>query len=138
MKRATAPRTISRPAADEGGTPSGGGLPRLEVALDDVGHRLDHVVVHPRRLVVDAGGDGEQAAVLDALHDQARVGGQLAALLGDQAVAAVDGDGVEQADAAGQLGDQLGDRDGAGQHQVDPTGPGRDGDPDQAGRAGGA
>ena len=43
----------------QGGTTRGRGLPGLEVVLDDVGHRLDDVVVDPRRLVVDAGGHGD-------------------------------------------------------------------------------
>ena len=64
----------------EGGTASGRRRPRLEVALDHVGHRLDDVVVDPRRRLVDAGGDGEQPAVLDALDGQPGVGGELAAL----------------------------------------------------------
>ena len=38
------------PAAAERGTASGGRLPGLQVVLDDVGHRLDDVVVDPRRL----------------------------------------------------------------------------------------
>ena len=73
-------------------------LPRPELVLDDVRHRLDDVVVDAGRLVVDAGGDGQQPAVLDALHRQAGVGGQAPTLLRHQAVAAVDGGGVEQAD----------------------------------------
>ena len=116
---------------DQRRTTTVGRLPGLEVALDDVGHRLDDVVVDPRRAVVDAGGDGEVPAVLDALHDQAGVVGQRAALGGDDAVAAVDGGGVEQADAAGQLGQQLGDGHGAGQDEVDAAGAGGDGDPHQ-------
>ena len=113
-------------------TPSGRGLPRLELVLHHVGHRLDDVVVDARRLVVDAGGDRQQAAVLDALHREAGVVDQDPALLGHQAVAAVDGGGVEQADRAGQLGHQLGDGDRPRQHQIDTTGPRGDGHPDQA------
>ena len=113
-------------------TPSCRRLPRLELVLDDVGHRLDDVVVDARGLVVDAGGDGEEAAVLDALHRQAGVVDQDPALLGHQAVAAVDGGGVEQADRAGELGHELGDRDRARQHEIDPSRPRGDGHPDQA------
>ena len=107
-------------------------LPRLELVLHHVGHRLDDVVVDAGRLLVDPGGDGEQAAVLDALHRQTGVVGQDPALLGHQAVAAVDRGGVEQADRAGQLGHQLGDRDGARQHQIDAPGTRGDGHPDQS------
>ena len=113
-------------------TPSCRRLPRLELVLDDVGHRLDDVVVDTRGLVVDAGGDGQEAAVLDALHRQTGVVGQDPALLGHQAVAAVDGGGVEQADRAGELRHELGDRDRARQHQIDPSRSRGDGHPDQA------
>ena len=107
-------------------------LPRLELVLDHVGHRLDHVVVHAGRLVVDAGRDGQQSAVLDALHGESGVVDQDPALLRHQAVAAVDRGGVEEADGTGQLGDELGDRDRARQHQINPSRPRGDGHPDQA------
>ncbi len=123
--------------SDQGGTTPGGRLPRLEVALDDVGHRLDDVVVDPRRLVVDAGGDGQHDPVLDALHGEAGVGGELTALLRHQPVAAVDGRAVEQPDAPGQLGQQLGHRHRGRQHQVDPSRPRGDRDLHQPGGAGG-
>ena len=108
-------------AGAEGRTPTGRRLPRAELVLDHVGHRLDDVVVDARGLVVDAGGDGEQAAVLDALDGQAGVAGELASVLGDEAVAAVDGGRVQDADAARQLGDELGHRDGTGEDEVDPS-----------------
>ena len=120
----------------EGGTPPRRRLPGLEVSLDDVGHRLDDVVVDARHRVVDPGGHGDQPAVLDALDDQAGVTRERAALGGDEVVAAVDRRAVEQADAARQLGHQLGDRDGAGEHEVDAARARGDGDPDQARRAG--
>ena len=124
-----------QPGRDEGGTPAGRRRPRLQVALDDVGHRLDDVVVDPRRRLVDPGRDGEQAAVLDALGDQPGLRRELAALGGDHPVAAVDRGGVEQADAARQLGHELGQRHRAGQHEVHPAGAGGDADPHEPGRA---
>ena len=145
---ATPPRTLSpcmqqrqRTEAEQqggggqGGTTSGGRLPRAELVLDHVGHGLDDVVVDARRLVVDAGGHGEHAAVLDALDRQAGVVGQLAAVLGDEPVAAVDGGRVEEADAAGELGDQLGDGHGGRQHEIDAPRAGCDRDLDQTGSA---
>ena len=133
---ASAPRPRSRPPAAECGTTTGGGLPRLELVLDDVGHRLDDVVIDARGLVVDAGGDGQQAAVLDALDQQPRVVGEAATVLGDQPVAAVHGAGVEDADAACQLGDELGDRHRAGKDEVDATRTRRNGDADETGSDG--
>ena len=53
--------------------------------------------------------------------------GEVASVGGHQAVAAVDGGSVEKTDAARQLGEELGDRDGSGQHQVDATRAGGDG-----------
>jgi hypothetical protein len=44
-----------------------------------------------------------------------------ATVLGDKAVAAVDRAGIEDADAAGKLGNELGDGDCARQHEVDTT-----------------
>ena len=110
-------------------------LPRLELVLHDIGHRLDDVVVDARRLVVDAGGHREQAAVLDALHGQAGVVGQAAAFLGHQAITAVDRGGVEQADRARELGDQLRHGNRPGQHEIHATRSGGDGHPDQTGAA---
>jgi hypothetical protein len=114
-------------------TASGGGAPRLEVVLDDVGHRLDHVVVDARGGIVDARGDGEQPAVLDALEGEAGVEREPPAVGRADAVAAVHRGRVEQPDAASQLGEQLGDRDGAGKDEVHAPGPGRDGHPHQPG-----
>ena len=75
------------------------------------------------RLVTQEGRILVNNAVLDALHRQTGVVGQDPALLGHQAVAAVDGRGVEQADRAGELRHELGDRDRARQHQIDPSRP---------------
>ena len=116
----------------EGRTPARLGRPRLEVALDHVGHRLDDVVVDAGCRVGHAGGHGDDAAVLDALDGQPGVGGQLTTVDGDEAVAAVDRGGVEEPDAARELRHQLRDGHGAGQHQVDPARPGSDRDPDQS------
>ena len=128
---ANAPRPSSRVAAVSAVRRPAAGSHGLQVALDRVRHRLDHVVVDPGRDVVDAGGDREQSAVLDALHGQPGVAGEMAAVLGEHPVAAVDGGGVEKADAAGELGHQLGDRHRAGQHQVHPARSRGNRDPDQ-------
>jgi hypothetical protein len=116
------------------GAPPRGWVPRREVVLDDVGHGLDHVVVGARRLVVDPGGEGQQAAVLDPLGGQAGVGRELPPVRGHQPVAGVHHGRVEEPDAAGELGDELGDGDGGGEREVDPSRPRRDGHPDQGGR----
>lgn len=113
-------------------TPSGRGLPGLELVLHHVGHGLDDVVVDARGLIVDAGGDGEEAAVLDALDQQAGVVREPTTVPGDQAVAAVDRAGVEDADAARELGDELGDGHRTGEDEVDPARPRGDGHPHES------
>ena len=80
ISSATAPSVISSPAATRAVRRPEAGAHGLQVALDHVGHRLDDVVVDPRRRLVDAGGDGEQPAVLDALGDQPGLRRELAAL----------------------------------------------------------
>ena len=95
--------------------------PRLEFPLHHVCHRFDHVVVDALRLVVDSSRDDQYAAVRNPLDGQARVAGQDAAVLSDQAVAAIDRRRVEQADGASQFRHQLSDRDGSGKHQINPA-----------------
>ncbi len=115
--------------------PPRGRRPGAQVALDHVGHRLDHVVVDPGRRVVDPGGDGEQGAVLDPLDHQPGVGGQEPTLGRAHPVAAVHRHRVEEPHAAGQLGDHLGQRHRAGQDQVDAAAAGGDGHAHQGGGA---
>ena len=66
MQQAAAPTSSSRTAAASVRRPPCGAQ-GSQVPLDDVDHRLDDVVVDPGRHVVGAGGDGDQATVLDAL-----------------------------------------------------------------------
>ena len=83
-----------------------------ELRLDDVGHRLDDVVVDLVGRDVD-GLERQHGAVGDALGGEAAVGVDEQPAAGDEPEAVGGVAGVEHAELAGELGHQLDDRDAA-------------------------
>ena len=118
------------------GASTRGRFPGTHVVLDGVGHRLDDVVVDPRRLLVDPRETVSTPPSSTPWNVRPVSPDERAAVGGAQRVAAVRGLTVEHADRAGELGQQLGHRQRTGQRQVDPPLAGHDRDPHEAGAAG--
>ena len=127
--RRAEPRRVSvarGPGQQEDGSPTPSaarwreaGRPGVEVAIDDVGHRLHDVVVDLRGAVVDTRHHGDEGTVLHALDRQPAVGVENAAVQGSPGGSRRGPCGVEEADAASELGKQLRERDRTGKRQVD-------------------
>ena len=114
----------------DGGARAVGRGPRGELGLDEVGHGLDDVVVD-LVAVGSVGLEREDRAVLDALCRKASVALDDGAVGAQQAVAEAGGVGLEHAQLAREVRDDLGDRDRPGDAEVGAPGPRRHGQPDE-------